>query len=153
MNELFIIFHILLTPFYEIKQQLLICCLNKRKKHRINRLQMFYKTRVKNFANSQKNTYVRTSLLIKVFKKRLGRKCFPVNFVKFCEIFRTPYFLSNTSSVSENSKSVSRFVVQYQQFSLFYSSFHLFKQQYTKLQQYTASKNCSRFSVRYLRHY
>ena len=113
MNELFIIFHFLFTPFYEIKQQLLICCLNKRKKHRISRLQMFYKTRVKNFANSQKNTYVRASLLIKVFKKRLGQKCFPVNFVKFSELlifYRTPLpFLKTVNLCLDSLYSISSF--------------------------------------------
>ena len=38
---------------------------------------------LKIFKNSQKNTYARVSFLIKFIKKRLWKRCFPVNFVKF----------------------------------------------------------------------
>ena len=38
---------------------------------------------LKIFKNSQKNTYARVSFLIKFIKKRLWKRCFPVNSVKF----------------------------------------------------------------------
>ena len=92
--------------------------------------------------------------VVKNFTKIIGKhlcwslvfnKPFPVNFVKF---FRTPFY--RTPLVLLKTKACFQICYIQQQFSLMYRRFHLFKQQYTKLQQYTASENYSRFSVRYV---
>ena len=51
--------------------------------------------------NSRENTCARTSFLIKLLKKGLWHKRFPVNFAKF---LRTP-LLQNTSSVINGNES------------------------------------------------